>query len=218
MRLRALGRVWGIVALFTLVIGGIYIGAFTPTEAAGIGAFGAFLFVLLRNGFSWRMLREVAIESARTTAVMFLVLIGALIFSNFINVAGMSTALGDLIQGLRIAPVFVIIAILGIYLILGCVFESMSMVLLTVPVFFPIVQQQGIDAIWFGVLVVIATEISLITPPVGLNVFVIKGIYKDIETMTIFRGVMPFVVADLVLVALVIAFPDIALFFPSSMK
>jgi C4-dicarboxylate transporter, DctM subunit len=218
LRLRALGRVWGIVALFTLVIGGIYIGAFTPTEAAGIGAFGAFLFVLLRNGFSWRMLRDVAIESARTTAVMFLVLIGALIFSNFINVAGMSTALGDFIQGLRVAPLVVIIVILGIYLILGCVFESMSMVLLTVPVFFPIVQQLGIDVIWFGVLVVIATEISLITPPVGLNVFVIKGIYKDIETMTIFRGVMPFVVADMVLVALVIAFPAIALFVPSSMK
>jgi tripartite ATP-independent transporter DctM subunit len=218
MRLHALGRIWGILVLFVLVIGGIYIGAFTPTEAAGIGAFGAFLFILLRKDFSWRSLRVVAIETARTTSVMFLVLIGALVFSNFINVAGMSAALGNLLQGLQVAPVVVILAILGIYLILGCVFESMSMVLLTVPVFFPVIQQHGIDAIWFGVLVVIATEISLITPPVGLNVFVIKGIYKEIETITIFRGVMPFVIADLVLVALIVTFPSIALVLPSNMK
>jgi C4-dicarboxylate transporter DctM subunit len=174
--------------------------------------------VLLRTGFSWQGLRAVAIETARTTSVMFLVLIGALVFSNFINVAGMSTALGTFVQGIDLGPLGVIVAILIIYLILGCVFESMSMILLTVPVLFPIVQQQGIDAIWFGVIVVIATEISLITPPVGLNVFVIKGIFREIETTTIFRGVMPFVVADLVLVGLIVAFPVIALLLPTQMK
>jgi TRAP-type C4-dicarboxylate transport system permease large subunit len=149
---------------------------------------------------------------------MFLVLIGALVFSNFINVAGMSLALGDFVRGLQVGQVGIILTIIAIYLVLGCVFESMSMVLLTVPVFFPIIQQQGIDPIWFGVIVVVATEISLITPPVGLNVFVIKGIYREIETMTIFRGVMPFVVADFVLVGLIIAFPDIATLLPSFMK
>jgi C4-dicarboxylate transporter DctM subunit len=217
-RLRALGRIWGIVAIFALVIGGIYVGAFTPTEAAGIGAFGAFVFVVSRTGFSWRALRAVAIETARTTAVMFLVLIGALVFSNFINVAGMSQALGDFVRGLQVGPVGLILTIIAIYLVLGCVFESMSMVLLTVPVFFPIIQQQGIDPIWFGVIVVVATEISLITPPVGLNVFVIKGIYREIETSTIFRGVMPFVLADFVLVGLIIAVPDVATLLPSFMK
>jgi C4-dicarboxylate transporter, DctM subunit len=217
-RLRALGRIWGIVAIFALVIGGIYVGAFTPTEAAGIGAFGAFVFVVSRTGFSWRSLRAVAIETARTTSVMFLVLIGALVFSNFINVAGMSLALGDFVRGLQVGQVGIILTIIAIYLVLGCVFESMSMILLTVPVFFPIVQQQGIDPIWFGVIVVVATEISLITPPVGLNVFVIKGIYRDIETTAIFRGVMPFVIADFILVGLIIAVPGIATLLPSFMK
>lgn len=217
-RLRALGRIWGMLAIFVLVIGGIYIGAFTPTEAAGIGAFGAFVFVVSRVGFSWRALRFVAIETARTTSVMFVVLIGALVFSNFINVAGMSSALGEFVRGLDIGRTGIVLTILLIYLILGCVFESMSMVLLTVPVFYPIVQQHGIDPIWFGVIVVVGTEISLITPPVGLNVFVIKGIYRELDTMTIFRGVMPFVLADFLLIALIVALPEIATWLPSHMK
>jgi C4-dicarboxylate transporter, DctM subunit len=215
---RALARVWGVVALFVVVIGGIYLGAFTPTEAAGIGAFGAFLFVLLRTGFSWRLLRVVAIETARTTSVMFLVLMGALIFSNFINIAGMSTALGVWIKGVSPSPIVVILAILAVYFVLGCVFESLSMILLTVPVFYPIVQQLGLDAIWFGVLVVVATELSLITPPVGLNVYVIKGLFKEIDTITMFRGVMPFVLVDLVRLGLLVAFPAMALLLPSLMR
>ena len=217
-RLRALSRVWGVVALFTLVIGGLYAGAFTPTEAAGIGAFGAFLFVLMRNGFSLAAMVSVTVETARTTAVMFAVLIGALMFSNFINVAGLSTALGEFVLGLGLSPVMIIVAIVVIYFILGCVFESLSMILLTVPIFFPIVQALGLDPIWFGVIVVVATEVGMITPPVGLNVYVLKGVFKDLVTTEIFRGVMPFIGADVVRLALLIAFPAISLWLPSLMK
>jgi C4-dicarboxylate transporter DctM subunit len=217
-RLRALSRVWGVVALFTLVIGGLYAGAFTPTEAAGIGAFGAFLFVLLRNGFSLAAMVSVTVETARTTAVMFAVLIGALMFSNFINVAGLSTALGEFVLGLGLSPTMIIVAIVIIYFLLGCVFESLSMILLTVPIFFPIVQALGLDPIWFGVIVVVATEVGMITPPVGLNVYVLKGVFKDLVTAEVFRGVMPFIGADVIRIALIIAFPAISLWLPSLMK
>ena len=216
-RLRALARVWGVVALFILVIGGLYVGAFTPTEAAGIGAFGAYLFVLLRNGFSWRSLMDVSVETARTTAVMFVILIGAIVFSNFVNVAGMSAALADWINGLNVHPLVVVLWILIIYLILGCVFESLSMVLLTVPVFFPIISHLGLDPIWFGVIVVIVTEVALITPPVGLNVYVLKGIYRDIPTGVMFRGVLPFICADVVRLTLIVLLPGLSLWLPSQM-
>lgn len=216
-RLYALRNVWGVLALFILVIGGLYVGAFTPTEAAGIGAFGGFLFALLRGGLTWSSLLHVTIETARTTATLFMVLIGALVFSNFINVAGMSTALAQWLEGLNVPPLMVIVWILVIYLVLGCVFESISMVLLTVPVFFPIVQHLGFDPIWFGVIVVVATEVSLITPPVGLNVYVLKGVYRDIPTSTMFKGVMPFIGADFVRLTLLVLFPAISLWLPSFM-
>ena len=216
-RLRALARVWGVVALFVLVIGGLYVGAFTPTEAAGIGAFGAYAFVLLRNGFSWRSLMEVSVETARTTAVMFVILIGAIVFSNFVNVAGMSAALADWINGLNVHPLVVVLWILVIYLILGCVFESLSMVLLTVPVFFPIISHLGLNPIWFGVIVVVVTEVALITPPVGLNVYVLKGIYRDIPTGVMFKGVMPFICADVVRLTLIVLLPGLSLWLPSQM-
>jgi len=216
-RLRSLRNVWGVLALFILVIGGLYVGAFTPTEAAGIGAFGGFVFALFRGGLDWSSMLDVTVETARTTATLFMVLIGALVFSNFVNVAGMSSAMAQWITGLNVGPLMVIFWILVIYLILGCVFESISMVLLTVPVFFPIVQHLGLDPIWFGVIVVVATEISLITPPVGLNVYVLKGVYREIPTGTIFKGVMPFIGADMVRLTLLVLFPVISLWLPSFM-
>ncbi|HEY5900594.1 MAG TPA: TRAP transporter large permease [Burkholderiales bacterium] len=218
LRWKALLRVWAVVVLFVVVIGGLYVGAFTPTEAAGIGAFGSYLFVLLRNGWSWHGLRAAALETARSTAAIFVVLIGAIVFSNFVNVAGMSVALGGWVRGLDMSPTAVLVVILIFYVLLGCVFESMSMILLTIPILFPIVQQLGIDPIWFGVLVVVVTEVGLITPPVGLNVYVLKSVFRDIESATIFRGVFPFVCADLVRIALLTTFPAISLWLPSFMK
>ena len=220
-RMAALKGVWATLILFALVIGGIYGGAFTPTEAAGVGAGGAFLIALARGALSRQALFEVLADSARTTAVLFVVLIGALIFSNFVNRAGLPDGLLSLVVGNDLSPLLVIAVILGIYLVLGCVFESLSMLLLTIPIFFPVVQ--GLDfgglgperiLVWFGIIAVVVTEISLITPPVGLNVFVLSGVVKDVSTATIFRGVTPFWCADIVRLAVLVALPGLSLFLP----
>jgi len=214
-RLRTLRSVWGVILLFAIVMGGMYGGGFTPTEAAGVGAGGAFLFALARRALTFRTTVEVLVESARTTTMMFAILIGALMFATYINYTGMPEALQQMVSQAGTAPLTVLLAIMGIYLILGCVLESISMVLLTVPVFFPLVTHLGYDPVWFGILVVCVVEISLITPPVGLNVYVLNSVLPDVSLRTIFRGVMPFVIGDIVRLALLIAFPAITLFLPN---
>jgi len=207
--------VWGVrmtVFLFVFVIGGIYVGVFTPTEAAGMGGAGATLIALMRGNLTWRILMEVAQESTLMTAKLFVVVFGALIFSNFMNRAGLPDILLNVAQSWDFSPLSVIVAILLIYLILGCVFESLSMILLTVPVFAPLVEGLGFDLIWFGIIVVVATEISLITPPIGMNVFVLKGVLGDVSVKTIFQGVTPFWIADIVRVVILVLFPGLALF------
>ncbi len=221
-RIRALGGVWGTILLFVLVIGGIYGGVFTPTEAAGIGAGGAFLLALARGVRSWRDYYDVLVNSARTTAMLFAVLFGALIFSNFVNRAGLPTALLDFVSSFDMSPLVVLLVILAIYIILGCVFESLSMLLLTIPIFFPVVQ--GLDyaglgpeeiLVWFGVIAVVVTEISLITPPVGLNVFVLAGVLKDVKTTTIFKGVTPFWCVDIIRLLILVFLPGYVLLLPN---
>jgi C4-dicarboxylate transporter, DctM subunit len=216
-KLRALSHVWGVLLLFGLVMGGLYGGIATPTECAGIGAGGAFLFALFRHGLSLRILGSVLIESARTTAMIFAILIGAMIFANFINMTGMPRELMTFVSESGFSPIMVIIAILFVYVLLGCVLESLSMILLTVPLFYPLVQHLGFDLIWFGILVVCVTELSLITPPVGLNVFVLRAVLPGVPIGTVFRGVTPFVVADVVRLAILVAFPAISLFLPGLM-
>ena len=218
LRWQALSRVWGVILLFAIVMGGIYGGVFTPTEAAGIGAFGAFLFALARRALDLRTFYNVLLESAGTTAMLFGVLIGALVFANFINVTDFPQALLALAAVYRDTPWLVIATILLIYVALGCVFESLSMILLTVPIFFPLVLELGYDPIWFGIVVVVITEISLITPPVGLNVFVLRGVLPDVSTTTIFRGVTPFWIADLFRLAIIVAFPVLSLWLPSFVR
>ncbi|SDD17548.1 TRAP transporter large permease [Ruegeria marina] len=224
-RLAALREVWAVVLLFFLVIGGLY-GLFdvpplnlnfSPTEAAGMGAMGAFLIALARRRLSLKDTLEVLLETSITAASLFAVLIGAWIFSNFVNVAGLPAALSDLITAYDLRPWQVMAVILVIYILLGCVFESLSMLLLTVPIFFPLVTSLGYDPIWFGIIVVVVTEISLITPPVGLNVFVLKGVVGDVTTGTIFRGVTPFWVVDIIRLALLLAVPALALYLPGQM-
>ena len=156
-------------------------------------------------------------ETAKTTATLFSVLIGAWIFSNFVNIAGLPEALLSFVQINAVSPWSVLALIMLVYLLLGCVFESLSMLLLTVPIFFPVVTSMGFDPVWFGIIVVVVVEISLITPPVGLNVFVLKGVIGDVTTATIFRGVTPFWIADILRLALLIAVPAIALFLPGRM-
>ena len=224
-RLVALRGVWGVLLLFFLVIGGLY-GAlnfwplnltFSPTEAAGMGAAGAFLIALFRRALTFQSTIAVLKETAFTTAALFSVLIGAWIFSNFVNIAGLPETLLSVVTSYDVEPWVIMLMILLIYIALGCVFESLSMLLLTVPIFFPLVRDLGYDPVWFGIVVVVVTEISLITPPVGLNVFILKGVVGDVSTGTIFRGVTPFWVADILRLSLLVLFPAIALFLPAAM-
>ena len=224
-RLLALREVWAVLLLFFLVIGGLY-GvfdvpplniAFSPTEAAGMGAMGAFLIALARGRLSFADTFEVLRETATTTASLFAVLIGAWIFSNFVNVAGLPQGLLALVTTHDLSPMMVMAMIIVIYIVLGCVFESLSMLLLTVPIFFPVVTDLGYDPVWFGIIVVVVVEISLITPPVGLNVFVLKGMVGDVSTMTIFKGVTPFWMVDIVRLLILLALPGVVLFLPGLM-
>jgi tripartite ATP-independent transporter DctM subunit len=213
-----LARVWPVLALFVLVIGGIYGGIFTPTEAAAIGAFGALLFVIWRRRLSWRILTDSLVESARTTGVIFTVGFGALIFSNFVNIAGLPRDLVQIINSANVSPIGVVLLICLIYLVLGCILDSLAMILLTVPVFFPIIVSLGLDPIWFGIVVIIVVEIGLITPPIGLNVFVVKSMVEDVPLSEIFRGIVPFFFASLIGLLLIVYFPVIPLLLPGLMR
>lgn len=210
----AIRSVSAILGLFVLVMGGIYGGIFTPTEAAGIGAGGAFLIALYRKTLTLAILQDILIETARTSTMLFGVIIGALIYSNFVNRAGLPDDLVSLISSVGAEPILVMLAIIGIYILLGTVFESLSMLLLTIPVFYPLVQSMGFDLVWFGIIVVVVTEISLITPPVGLNIFVLSGVIKDIKTSTIFKGVTPFWCADIIRLMLLLFIPALSLWLP----
>ncbi|HJM61913.1 MAG TPA: TRAP transporter large permease, partial [Alphaproteobacteria bacterium] len=217
-RWRTTRQVWGVLLLFVVVMGGIYGGVFTPTEAAGVGAFGSFLFALARRRINARSLIDVLVQATETTAMLFFILIGALLFSGFLNMAGLPDLLAKLVAGIAAPSVAVLACLLVIYLLLGCVLESLAMVLLTVPVFTPIVADLGFDLIWFGIVVVVVTEISLITPPIGLNVFVLRSVLPDVKTGDIFRGVVPFWMADIVRLALIVAVPAIPLALPGTMR
>ena len=216
-RLLALKDVWTTLSLFVFVIGGIYIGVFSATEAAGMGAAGALLITFFKGNLTGGVLLEVSREAALLTTKLFALLFGASMFSNFLNRAGFPDALLNIINYFELSGLSVILLILLIYILLGCVFESMSMILLTVPIFAPLVHTLGFDLIWFGILVVVVTEISLITPPIGLNVFVLKGVIKDVPVSTIFRGVTPFWIVDIIRLGLIAFIPSLALFLPSMM-
>lgn len=213
-RLQALKNVWGVLLLFAVVMGGIYLGVFTPSEAAGVGAGGAFVIALLRKSLDLEALFHALIDTGRTTAMLFTVLIGALIFSDFITFAGLPAELLAFVRSFDLSPMGVMLIIVAIYLVLGMVFESLSMILLTVPIFYPLVQSLGFDLVWFGIVVVIVTEISLITPPVGMNVFVLSAVLQNVKAGTIFKGILPFWCADIVRLGLIVFVSSIALFLP----
>jgi len=217
-RFRSLNGVWGMLILFVIVMGGIYGGFFTPTEAAGVGATGAFFIALARGRLTLRTTWDALAETGRTTAMLLTLLIGSLLFANFINVARLPNEIADWLTAIDVAPIMVVVLCGGIYVLLGCILESISMLLLTVPVFYPVMQALGFDLVWFGIVVVVVIEISLITPPIGLNVFVLNALLPEVELTTIFRGVLPFIAADIVRIALIILFPSIALFLPRMMN
>lgn len=216
-RLIALRGIWGVLVLVFVVLGGIYGGIFTATEGAGIGAMGAFLFALARGALSWAILRQVLVESARTTAMLFTLLIAATIFANFVNYTTMPNDLKDWITHLGLSPIMIVGAMMVIYVILGTVMEELTMVLLTIPLFFPIVVQLGFDPVWFGVLIVMVIQIGLISPPVGMNLFVINTLLPKVGLGTIFRGVWPMVLVLIITLVILLAFPNLSLWLPSMM-
>jgi C4-dicarboxylate transporter DctM subunit len=217
-RLRAIEGVWGVALLFFVVMGGIYGGVFTATEGAGIGAFGALCFALARRALSWRTFLDALVESGRTTAMLFAILTGALMFAEFVNYTTMPDDLKRLVTTLNLSPIMVVTAICIIYVILGTAMEELSMILLTVPLFFPLIVHLGFDPIWFGILIVVVVEIGLISPPVGMNLFVLNALLPQVSTRVLFEGVLPFVVADVVRLGILIAFPAISLWLPSLMR
>jgi C4-dicarboxylate transporter, DctM subunit len=217
-RWEALKGVGAITALFVFSIGGIFVGLFTATEGGGVGAFVAMIFALWRRSLTWRTLYLALIESARTTAMLFLILIGALIFAEFVNITTLPTDLLNLANRFEAHPILVVAAIMTIYVILGTAMEELSMILLTLPVFFPIIVHLGFDPIWFGILIICVVEIGLISPPVGMNLFVLSTLLPQVPTTTVFRGVLPFMAADIVRLAILVAFPVISLWLPSMMR
>jgi C4-dicarboxylate transporter DctM subunit len=216
-RFAAIRGIWGVAVLFGLVIGGIYGGVFTATEGAGVGAAGAFFFALLRGSLTPRVLLDILMESTRTTAMLFTILIGAMIFTSFINFTSMPGDLRDFVLQFSPNPIMVVVMMMSIYIVLGLAMEELSMVLLTIPVFFPVIVGLGFDPIWFGILIVTIVEIGMISPPVGLNLFVLNSLLPNVKLGTIYRGVWPFVTADIVRLCILIAIPPISLFLPRLM-
>ena len=217
-RMLALKDVWAVAALFLFVMGGIYGGLFTATEGAGMGAFGALLFALGRRALTWETLYAALLESARTTAMLFMILIGALMFAEFINITTMPADLKAFVTRFEVNPTVVVLAIAAIYVVLGTAMEELSMVLLTMPVFFPVIVHLGYDPIWFGIIIVCVVEIGLISPPVGMNMFVLRTLLPEVPTGTVFSGVLPFMWADVLRLALLILFPWLSLWLPSLMR
>ncbi|TNF03707.1 MAG: TRAP transporter large permease [Gammaproteobacteria bacterium] len=196
--------------VFALIIGGIYTGIFTPTEAASVGAAGTF-FIALFRGMNFAQFRDAVEETLIMSAMIFFMVIGAEIFGYFLSVSRISFSLVELVDSLQLSPYMVLFSVLVLFVLLGCVMDSLAMLLLTVPVVYPLIHAAGFDPVWFGIVAVITVELGLITPPVGMNVFVIKSVAPTIPIKEIFKGVFPFVLSDIVRLALIIAFPSLAL-------
>jgi C4-dicarboxylate transporter DctM subunit len=210
----SLKNTWIVVTLFLLVIGGIYFGIFSPTAGAGIGATGAFLFALARRRLGWPQFKDSLVETVKTSAMIFFIILGAMILNKFLAVTQLPVHLAGFVAGLSISPYLIWIVIVIFYIFLGCIMDEICMLLLTVPILYPIVIGLGFDPIWFGIMVVIICEMGMIVPPVGMNVFVIKGMVPDVPTYTIYRGILPFLYMDIIEVAILTAFPIIVLWLP----
>lgn len=206
-----------VVGLIALVLGGIFFGWFTPTEAGAVGAFGAICFSLIRGRLDWEKFRHALVETMKTTGMLYGILIGAFIFKYFMAVTTIPFVLADVIGGLPLHPMVIMVLIMLVFIFLGCIMDAMAMILLTIPIFFPLAMGLGFDAIWFGIIIVRMTEIGLITPPIGMNVYAISGIVPDVPITTIFKGIIPFLIADILHVMLLLFVPAVVLFLPNLM-
>jgi tripartite ATP-independent transporter DctM subunit len=217
-KFKSIWGVWGMLVLFFLTIGGIYLGIFTPTEAGAIGAFGAFLIILIRGQLTLKTLTLTLKSTVQTTAMIFMIVIGAQIFNTFLTLTGTPTMIADWIAGLPFSPYAILTIILLLYIPLGMVMDSLPMILLTLPTLFPVVVNLGFDPILFGVLVVLMSGLANMSPPMGMNLYIVKGVAPEVPIGKIIMGVIPFAVVMMLVVVLLIVFPQISLFLPSLMK
>lgn len=213
-RLGAVRGMWKLVFIFFFAVGGIYLGWFSPTEAAAVGAFGAIAIAALSRQLDWRQFLECLTETVRTSAMLFFILLGALLFGYFLVQARLPAALVEFVQALGVGPLAVMVLMVAFYVVLGCFLESITMLLITVPVFLPLIMSLGYDPIWFGVFLVVLIEVGLITPPVGLNLFVLQSQLPGTRLGVVYRGVLPFLAANALLIALLLALPQLALWLP----
>jgi C4-dicarboxylate transporter, DctM subunit len=216
-RLVGLRDIWAMLLLFIFVIGGLYGGLFTPTEAGGVGATGALIIGLVRGKLDGLQIRRSLLQAVRTAAAVLTVLIGALLFGYFLTITQTPQKVTTLLTALGLGRYGVLALIMVMYIVLGCLMDSLAMIILTIPIIFPVITQLGFDPIWFGVIIVMTVELGLIHPPVGMNVFVIKSVVQEVTFSTIFRGVLPFILTDLIRLVILIAFPILALWLPSHM-
>ena len=205
---------WPVSVIFGVVMGGIYGGFFTSIEASGIGAAASLAFAPTRHNLTLRGVFDILVDTAKTSARMFAIILGAALFGEFINMTGVHEGLLRVVGGSGLSPFGIIMLMVVIYILLGSVLESLSMILLTVPIFFPIIKTLGYDPVWFGILIVVVVEIGLIHPPIGVNLFVIRSVMPDIPMMTVVKGVIPFIVADLLRILLIASVPSISLWLP----
>jgi len=216
-RLSALARALPLITVIIVSIGGIYLGVFTPVEAAGVGAGLVILMAIGMRKLEWRMLKQAVSDTVGTTAMLYLIVIGASVLNPFLALTHVPAMLGEAMTSAGLGPYGVLLLIIIAYLVLGMFMDGLAMLVVTIPIFFPIITGLGFDPIWFGVVAVIVIEMGMITPPVGLNVFVVKSVAQDVPMATIFRGVIPFWIAMAVCLLAVIVFPQIALTIPSAM-
>ncbi len=216
-RFRLLARALPLIAVIVISIGGIYLGVFTPVEASGVGAGLILVFALAGRALDFAGFRRAVMETVRTSAMLYMIVIGANVLNPFLALTGVPDGLGAGLAALGLGPYGTLLVILLSYLVLGMFLDGLAMLVITVPIYFPVITALGFDPIWFGVVAVIVIEMGMITPPVGLNVFVVRNVAEGVALGTVFRGVMPFLAAMIVCLALIVAFPQIALVIPNSM-
>jgi tripartite ATP-independent transporter DctM subunit len=217
-KLQSLSGVLEMLIIFSLVMGGLFKGFFTPTEAGAVGAFCTLLLAMIRRQMNWRGFVQSLAETTRISCMVLVIVTGATVFGHFLAITRIPFELAGWVQGLPLPPWGIMGVIIFIYLVGGCFMDSLALILLTIPIFFPVAVSLGYDPIWFGVIIVMVTEMGVITPPVGVNVYVVSGVAKDVPLDVIFRGIFPLLLALIVAVILMVLFPQIALFLPSFMR
>ena len=217
-RFASLSTTSEIIILLGIVLGGMALGWFTPTEAGAVGAFGAILIGFVRGKLTASLLKEALFDTLKTTGFIYAIFIGAIMMSAFITVTGLPDTISNSVLAMNVSPIVVILIILAIYLVLGAVLDVIGMITLTIPIFFPIALALGFDGIWFAIIVVRAMEMAMITPPIGMNAYIVAGVAKDVSIGTVFKGIIPFLIADIILIGLMIAFPEIITFLPKLMN